>query len=365
MNIFHVVEASQPFVITRCLLTDVGSPLQFPVRQASSSTDKGHWGKFNFSGYPSIVAMESPYRIHWIDLPSADFPNASVGAIIQPPSTLDTLADARPVACSIYAGWGTTFVNLTSTSEYIQTALAPFGSSINDFLWSIDWVSISSAWAAYLTPSLSDLHGTVDAAIYSTLGENLYTKNENSSHPAYIHEAVLGSLIANGMARNCFSCGIVHNAEDSQSGLSITLSDKSIKQWLTGQNRNPLNIDANDPLAGYSITVDSTITGVVYTTDHAPVKLAIAVLVLYCLFAAAHLLYMIKAVSVRTAGILSPSLRLWRLLQTLWKAFGIQPQGLRPPVSFGSRSKYWRLKGIWKWFLRAIYETRMHLSGSR
>lgn len=292
INVFHVVEALQPYVVTRCLQNNVDSfPLQFPTRQYSWSSDEGHWSTFHLSGYPAITAMESSYQIHWVDLPPADFRYVSIGAIIQPPNTVSPLADPRPVACSIYAGWGMADVNLTTTSEYIRSDFKPSLHSIDNFLRSIDWVSIPSDWAAYLTPPLSDQNSTVDAAIYSTLGENLYLENENASHPAYIHEAVLGCLIANGMARNRFPSGIVDNPENYQSELPVTLSNQSIKQWLSGANKNPLNITFSDAQSGYALTVNSTVTGVAYTTDHVPIKIALAVLVVYCVFAVGHLLY--------------------------------------------------------------------------
>jgi hypothetical protein len=285
-NVIHTVDAFQPYVITRCLQNKVGSdPLEFPTRQSSWSSQEGHWTTANHSVPPSLSAMNSSYRIRWLELPPAHFPNASIGAIIQPPRILDALADPRPVACSIYAGWAPTRINLTQSSEYIQSWVPP---GTNAFRWPIDWVSITSEWAASLTPPLSDQNTTVDAAFYSILNENLDTNQENSSQPAYIHEAVLASLVANGMARNGFDSGILDNPE---SDLPSSLPDETNRQWLSGSNNNIFAIEPTDPGAVYPLSITSVVSGLAYTTEGIPIKLAFAVLPLYCIYALSHLLY--------------------------------------------------------------------------
>jgi hypothetical protein len=285
-NVILTVDAVQPYVITRCLQNKVGSdPLEFPARQPLWSSQEGHWTTANYSIPPNLSAMNLSYRIRWLELPPAHFPNASIGAIIQPPRTLNALADPRPVACSIYAGWAPTRINLTQSSEYIQSWVPP---GTNAFRWPIDWVSITSEWAASLTPPLSDQNTTVDAAFYSILNENLDTDQENSSQPAYIHEAVVASLVANGMARNGFDSGILDNPE---SDLPNSLPDQTNRQWLSGSNTNIFAIDPPDPGAVYPLSIVSVVSGLAYTTDGVPIKLAFAVLPLYCIYALSHLLY--------------------------------------------------------------------------
>lgn len=285
-NVIHVVDAFQPYVITRCLQNKVGSdPLEFPTRQSSWSSQEGHWTTANHPVPPNLSAMNSSYRIRWLELPPAHFPNVSLGAIVQPPRTLDALADPRPVACSIYAGWAATRINLTESSEYIQSWVPP---GTNAFRWPIDWVSITSEWAASLTPPLSDQNTTVDAAFYSILNENLDTNQENSSQPAYIHEAVIASLVANGMARNGFDSGILDNPE---SDLPTSLPDQINRQWLLGSDTNIFDLDPTDPAAVYQFSITSAVSGLAYTTDGIPIKLAFAVLPLYCIYALSHLLY--------------------------------------------------------------------------
>jgi hypothetical protein len=125
------------------------------------------------------------------------------------------------VACSIYAGWTPTRINLTRSSEYIQSWVLL---GTDAFSWPIDWVSITSEWAVSLTLLLSEQNINVDAAFYSILNENLDTDQENSSQPTYIHEAILASLVTNGMARNEFDSGIPDNPE---ADLPFSLPDQT------------------------------------------------------------------------------------------------------------------------------------------
>jgi hypothetical protein len=141
---------------------------------------------------------------------------------------------------------------------------------------------------ASLTPPLSDQNTTVDAAFYSILNENLDTNQGNSSHPAYIHEAVLASLVANGMARNGFSSGILDNPE---ADLPYSLPDQTNRQWLSGSDTNIFAIDPTDHRARLQLNITSTVTGLAYTTDGVPIKLAFVVLPIYCIDALSHLLY--------------------------------------------------------------------------
>ena len=224
--------------------------------------------------------------VETVQEPALDFIEA-VGSGLRKISA-NLVADPRPVAWSIYAGWTPTRINLTRSSEYIQSWIPP---GTNAFKWPIDWVSIKSEWAASLTPSLSDQNTTVDAAFYSILNENLDTDQENSSHPAYIHEAVLASLVANGMARNGFDSGILDNPEPD---IPWSLPDQTNRQWLSGSNNNIFAIEPAHPGSVYRlsvVSVVSVVSGLAYTTDGVPIKLAFAALPIYRIYALSHLLY--------------------------------------------------------------------------
>jgi hypothetical protein len=90
-------------------------------------------------------------------------------------------------------------------------------------------VNISSDWAAFLTPPISNQNTDVGLAIYALLGEELYSSLVDPNYPAYIHAAVLASLVANGMARNAYWAAGFGQNDDSLP------TNQSIISWLLGK----------------------------------------------------------------------------------------------------------------------------------
>ena len=290
-NFYHKLDALQPYVMARCLSNSMEAytsrRFAFPARQSAWTDEHGHWTVTNFTVEPNyeLGAADNPsYHLSWVDLPRVVFANISIGAIITPPRTSNQ-TETELLACSIYAGWGAASVNLTASStDIIGSEFPPF-SSENAFLWSMDWVAITKEWAQSLTPPISGHNTTVDGAIYDTMVDELDPSNQDATHAAYPHEAVVASLIANGMARTGFDTPIlgIHN--------DTTFSSETTEQWLTGINSNIFAVDPSTVSDRYHFIITTTITGRAYTTDGVPIKLAFAVLLSYSLYAFIHLCY--------------------------------------------------------------------------
>ena len=289
-NYIHTLTALQPYAVARCMRAEMTSSISFPNRKLTSDSNNGHWTNTSIS-MKSIGQLRtgnnSSYTISWVELPSDTFLNVSIGAIIVPPSSKEK-TQLSPLACSVYAGIGNALVNLTLSLSEIISSTIPVETSVNDFLWSLSRVEITAEWADSLIPPIEGMNTTVDSAIYSTMADVLDPDEEDPNHPAYFHEALLVSLVVNGMARVGFSERIIGLDTTND---SFAFSDAISKSWLSGSNHNIFDVDSIKRSGSYQLTIMSTVSGLAYWTDGVPIKIALAVLILYCSLALIYLVY--------------------------------------------------------------------------
>jgi hypothetical protein len=172
--------------------------------------------------------------------------------------------------------------------------------SINDLLWSLERVNITSDWASSLTVPVDRLNITVDSAIYATMDDVLSPDMQDPEHPGYFHEALVASLVANGIGRFSLSARIVgYDASND----SFELSYQVVKYWFCVSNHNIFNIAEADSGGLYQLVIRSNVKGLSYSLGGAPIKTALAVLLLYYSLELLYLIYVTRRVSTCGFGI--------------------------------------------------------------
>ena len=117
------------------------------------------------------------------------------------------------------------------------------------------------------------------------MGEELDPCVTDPDHPAYIHEAVLASLVANGMARNGYWAAAFGQNDDSLP------TNQSIISWLPGRGHDLYDIDPEVAGGGDRLDITSSVEGLAYSTSDVVVKIGFAALIVYCLFVTCHVGY--------------------------------------------------------------------------
>lgn len=296
-NYIHTVDTIQPYVLARCIQCDPsGGQIPFPNRKESRGPDGSSWTNASIPiGSVSNVnsGNQSSYKVHWVDLPKDQFLNVSIGALITPPNTTggNDSQSMRPLTCSVYAGYGSASLNLTLLGSDMIFSSIPAKKSVNDFLWSLERVSITLDWVSSLAVPVDGQNITVDSAIYETMNDVLSPDDQDPEHPAYFHEALLASLVANGIGRFGFSARIVGFNASNQ---SFTLSDEVNKDWLSGSNHNIFGVNDADTRGLYQLVIRSNVSGLSYSLHGAPIKIALVFLLIYCSLELLYLIYVMK-----------------------------------------------------------------------
>ena len=252
------------------------------------------------------------YRLSWIDVP---FEGIAIGAVIlMPRSSQNTTQDI--LTCSIGAGWGLSTMNQTSSinrdtssvssevdinaatnaSQNLGIGKGPYtpGSSSEEKVTrgrTLQYyppicpqrpVVVTKDWARYLNPSIEYLNTTV-FGILMGLNATLYIDEQ------YRAQTILTGMVANGLSR------IGSTSQLQGSVKKITESDRSVgfdgNYWFAGKGNNVFQVNPEESKDWVKFRVSSTIQGFAYNTHGTTIRLAIGLLLIYCLVAIAHIMY--------------------------------------------------------------------------
>jgi hypothetical protein len=90
-NYIHTMDTIQPYVLARCIQSDLSSDqIPFPNRKQSRGPEGSSWtnASIPIASVSNVYSgNQSSYKVHWLDLPKDQFLNVSIGAIITPPNT--------------------------------------------------------------------------------------------------------------------------------------------------------------------------------------------------------------------------------------------------------------------------------------
>ena len=294
----------------------LGDPL---VNSTKFSNYTGLKDLLDFSSLTKSVILSTPgpeghYRLRWVELP---FNCTAIGAIVlKPRSPLNTTQEI--LTCSIGAGWGLSTMNTSTvsgnsgpvSSQVDANAMNSFSRS-PDGLTSPDWdldmsfaeqlnqfnqglfffpifpqrpIVVTEEWARYLNPTIDHLN--------TTIFNHLMGLNPGSgsiAHQLQMTEMVLSEMMANGLSR------IGSTSQLQGTPRQVTEPDQSIgldgNYWFAGKGNNFFQVDPAESKDWVKFRVSTTVNGYAYNTHGATPKIAICLLLIYCLLVIIHMIY--------------------------------------------------------------------------
>ncbi len=255
------------------------------------------------------------YRLRWVELP---FNGVAIGAVILPPRTSQNTTQEL-LTCSIGAGWGVSTMNTSTISgsagpvlsqvdtkallDYLRSPNGPLIPGWNEgalspaedltamhesFFYSPIFpqrpMIVTEEWASYLNPSIRHLNTTVF--------NNLMGLDPGSGsiiHRLDVAEMILAEMMANGLSR------IGSKSQLQGTVKQVTEPDQSIgldgNYWFAGKGNNVFQVDPVESKDWVKFRVSTTVNGYAYNTHGATPKVAICILLVYCLVALIHIIY--------------------------------------------------------------------------
>lgn len=312
---------SQPVALSACRSTHftnankidhVPFPLLFGVNPpglANSNNTEAEGFIRHTNLFYSQISQISDYGVDWIELPDEPFKDSSVGAVIKFPSTHPKVPSYQNViTCNIVAAWSPGSLALKTAAGSITEAVTnfenksspdanrlPFNySEVPDAeervhgLWWPEPINISASWAQYLNPVIDGLNRTVADVLLR--GSAPRTESLGSTQK-------VSALVANGLARTSWDSvlqgdiKIVRSNAGAHAGGFWNGSERvDGNYWLSGRN-DVFTVDPRESQDWTTFLVDSTFQGYGYNAYTVPPRIAIAVMVLYCLLVVGHTIY--------------------------------------------------------------------------
>lgn len=316
------VEMAQPFASVFCELNSIMNendtrPIQFPntyVAGCGSEDDCARSHVLNKAGVTNYTAItrrqiwdqakSNPEgRIIWIDGMdvSGSVPGPALGAItVQPELCKTTSTFLTTSACMIGGRWA----NITHFLQGSSDGLNAMAAGVVENLvlpqsystlpqWSLPSVHLSKAWAESLSPLTDVQNRTVADNLLRLLPITTNVCPANGSYPQdtselqspvsrpFMHERLLASLVANGMA---------HVAGATELWQWDPANSDPNFRWISYSSKS--NKDQNQAVPpGIVLTLHGRLSGYAWSLDGAPVKVALPILFLYCMYTFAYVLY--------------------------------------------------------------------------
>ena len=317
----------QPYTSAACNLEEINGlsdskPLGFPSSPGLDlqvlTPDQNSSDSQDNVVFPNITRaylLDTPgpladYRLKWIDLP---FDGIAVGAVILLPRSAKN-ATQEVFLCSIGAGWGLSKLNYTAAINGDATPIVSQinfnpatnasqpGPQISDmYFWgstsaeelSLEQklfyyypvfpqrpVVVTEDWARYLNPSIDHLNTTI---INVLMGLDWVADGTVEA------QIILAGMVANGLAR-------IGSGSQLQGTVKQTIEhDQSVgfdgDYWFTGKGNNVFQADPQESKDWVKLRISSAIEGYAYNTQGTTTKLAIGLLLAYCIIAITHIIY--------------------------------------------------------------------------
>lgn len=316
------IETAQPFASVFCELNSIMNendtrPIQFPntyVAGCGSENDctlNNVLNKAGVTNYTAITrrqiwdqAKSNPQgRIIWVDDMnlSTPVPETALGAIVVQPEFCNTTSTFLTTsACVIGGRWvnTTSFIQESSdglnymTAGVVENFISPQSPSTLP-QWSLPSIQLSKAWAESLSPLTDVQNRTVADNLLRLLPvtNNICPANGSYSQDLpvlqfpdsrpFMHERLLASLVANGMSH---AAGVTE-----EWGLDPANSDPNFRWTFYSSYFNKSKNQAVPP--GIILVLHGQLLGYAWSLDGAPIKLALPILFLYCIYTIAYVLY--------------------------------------------------------------------------
>lgn len=298
---------AHPFASSICVLNAIMNendtrPLEFPATFLNATDATG----VDTVPYTNITRQQlwnqnqnqGQGRIIWVDDVSFST-DRTLGAIVVQPDLCDNGQKYLSAStCALSGLWAniTSRMSVTSLTNASTTIFDQRAESLvsGDFLntlpsssWQTNAISLSKEWANSITTQISNQNRTVaDNLLRSLLlTENIcpvngsYTLNSvNLNSPSsrpMMHEALISALVVNGMS---------HATGPFQ--MSDFRTQNGDFQWTNA------NGDEDKP-AGWILTFQTSVVGYAWNMDGTAIKIAVPILIIYCLYATSYVVYTI------------------------------------------------------------------------
>ncbi|KAL9038407.1 MAG: hypothetical protein Q9180_003156 [Flavoplaca navasiana] len=244
------------------------------------------------------------YRLKWLELPQETFVDGNIGlAILFPESNATALQ--RALICNIVAEWVDSDIEIKSDGDGIGTTkgnehskdLVPSDRPISEALRprAQDLVrhnahrvpiAISESWAQYLNPNLTNLNTTV----FNELMQHTEFTNPQQflSGGVELMATVLAMLTANGLARVGWGTTLQGTVKTRGGPDEEGYPDGNY--WLSGKG-DIFEVDPVKSKNWTSLRVGSSLEGYAYNTLTTPPRIAIAIMMIYCILVVGHTCY--------------------------------------------------------------------------
>jgi hypothetical protein len=348
-NALAIIKMPQPVTSTLCKLNTIlhendTRPIQFPDTYVAGCLGDPFcaegdiltylnigWGTTNYTGITrnqlwNQAKDSKEGRIIWVDNVRVKSPvnGEALGAIVVQPDFCESSANftikkfLTVSACVVGGVWSNlTTTLLTDPDSDSNAVLSVPASSIrtttfgNMTEWSHDPVKMSKIWAESLntvtdvqnrtvadnllrwmpvTSNLCPLNGTYSSAISGNGGCADQVKlpdgscpgdNENAYKRPFMHEALISSLVANGMS---------HAADGIELWTYSSGKDTDYRGWTFSNSRSDDRVTQNNP-PGVLLNFHGRLPGYVFNLDGVPIKIALLILMLYCLVVVPYVLF--------------------------------------------------------------------------
>lgn len=258
---------------------------------------------YTYAQLLDVSGSAEDYRLDWIDLPGDLFNGSSIGVVILPPRN-GTEFVQKVFLCNLAAGWSLSSLAVEtgsmgvgaveSTCHYqgfqgtpvpISRGLQPEAEDLTSIFGGAlqkpgvsQVINISASWAQYLNPYVEDFKKPLLSVLEEATGE--YAS-------AYMSTRILNLLAVNGLSRTGWGSKLQGQVRsigvNGEGGLDGN-------HWLKDEG-DVFDVDPTESQDWVTLRVDSTLEGYAYNTLTIPPRLAIAVLVAYCLLVVGHVLY--------------------------------------------------------------------------
>lgn len=313
---------SQPYSISACVTTrakanastsrPVALPLipatNLPAMATKNITVGSALGTVNtqFTEVPGLrwskllEPDENDYRLQWIELSKDVFPGSSVGAAVILPWS-QTRPLRKTILCNLAAVWapsslvieteggGVSTTESTPLGNGISSLSAPIRKtrvpeaqlnppSLHSFEPPYRLINISESWAQYLNPSIEHLNTSLI---------NVLMQSDSAANKHLFASQILSMLTVNGLGRTGWGSSLQGEVKTKElDGERIVDGN----YWVSGKG-DVFNVDPTESQHWLTLRVDSTLEGFAYNTLTSPPRIAIAILMVYCVIVVGHSLY--------------------------------------------------------------------------
>ncbi|KAL8993812.1 MAG: hypothetical protein Q9169_006068 [Polycauliona sp. 2 TL-2023] len=284
-----------PIYPARALLYASEGHTSATVRQEKYDTTEHH--EKVYAQLIEAPSDNSTYRVQWVNLPQDIANESSIGAAILLPTSQASLGQ-RVLICNLRAGWGpsplevevsNTGVGVTrsvlSRKDYPDVSPRPISVSHIPTAQSgvvhypDESILISHDWAQYLNPFVPSLN----TSLFDILMRQTYSPERES----WLGPALLSMLASNGLSRTSWESELQGKLRTIGQGKERSLD---INYWIAGKG-DIFHVDPLESKDWVSFQVESSVEGYAYNTLTSPPKIAIAIMMIYCILVLGHTLY--------------------------------------------------------------------------